>query len=134
MPMYNKPLTKGIIARLNAVTAVTDLVSARIYTFVPQQQTFPYIKVSMDAEPFADKTESDSQHNVRVQAWSRKATAEEALDLKEAIFNALDRQEANITLDSGTLVRLQYDGTSDIFVEGDGKTTQVVIEFKAVID
>lgn len=127
------PLIKGVVARLKAVSDVTDIVSTRIYTRVPQKATYPYINIRINSEPFAAKDFSDMRHRVTVQAFSRKKTFVEALQVRAAVQDALDRQEANVTVALHSLVLLQHDGTADVFLEDDGKTWQSVIEFDAVV-
>ena len=125
---------KGVITRLLAVSGVTSLVSTRIYNDVPQQATFPYILAEISSEPFSANDFSDMQHRIRVHTFTRVPSQDKALQIRSAIFSALDRQEANITLDTGNLVMIHYAGISDVFKEPDGKTWHAVIEFLARVN
>lgn len=124
---------KGVIAALKATGAVTAIVGQRIYTDVPQGATFPYLLVSVQSEPFAANDFSGQTHTVRLQSFSREAGAQQALAIRKAALDALDRQEASITLDEGTLVKCEYSGLSDSFIEDDGKTWQAVGELEVIV-
>ena len=127
------PVIKGVIAALKAAGAVVALVVDRVYSDVPQGATFPYIQVSIQSEPFAANDFSGQQHTVQIQTFSRKASKAEALQVRAAALNALDRNEAAISLDSGTLVKCEYSGVSDAFIEDDGKTWQAVGELEVIV-
>lgn len=124
---------KGVIAALNAAGAVTALVQQRIYSDVPQNESFPYIVVSITSEPFAANDFSGQTHTLRIQTFSRFHSVSEALLVRAAALNALDRQEQAITLDSGTLVKSEYSGFSDAFKEDDGRTWQSIGEVEIVV-
>jgi hypothetical protein len=127
-------ILSAVVARLKAVSAVTNLVDQRIYSRVPQKTAFPYIQVAITSEPFAANDFSDMAHTVRLQCFGRDGTVVETINVRSAVFDALDRQEANMTLSSGNLVLFQYSGVSAQFVEDDGKTTQAAIEFTAIVN
>ncbi|MBZ9674551.1 DUF3168 domain-containing protein [Mesorhizobium sp. ES1-1] len=127
------PVIKGIIAALKASAPVTTLVGQRIYSDVPQGAAFPYLVVSIQSEPFAANDFSGQSHTVRLQAHSRKASASEVLLIRAASLTALDRQENAIALDTGTLVKCEYSGLSDAFIEDDGKTWQSVGELDVIV-
>ena len=127
------PIIKGVIAALKASGPVTALVGDRIYSDVPQGATFPYILIGVGSEPFAANDFSGQSHTVRLQTFSRKASKAEALQVRAAALNALDRNEDAIVLDSGTLVKCEYSGFSDVFPEDDGKTWQAVGELEVIV-
>ena len=124
---------KAAIVTLKADSGVTALVGAAVFTEAPQAQTFPYIVVSIQSEPFAANDFSGQSHQLRIQAFSRKAGVKEALEVRAAALNALDRHEENIVLDVSTLVKCEYSGLSDAFIEDDGKTWQAVGELEVIV-
>lgn len=124
---------KGVITTLKATAPVTSIVSQRIYTDVPQGAAFPYLVVSIQSEPFAANDFSGQTHTLRLQSFSRQAGAQQALAIRKAAIEALDRKETAITLDEGTLVKCEYSGLSDSFIEDDGKTWQAVGELEVVV-
>ena len=72
-------------------------------------------------------------HIVTVKAFSRYAGVKEALEIRSAISDALDRQESNVTVTGSKVVRLQKSGLNTVFKEPDGKTYQSVIQFNVVV-
>lgn len=124
---------KAVIATLKATSSVTAIVGQRIYTDVPQAATFPYLVVSVQSQPFAASDFSGQSHTLRVQSFSRQADIEEALSIRKAALDALDRQESSIALASGTLVKCEYSGFSDAFIEDDGKTWQGIGELEMIV-
>lgn len=129
-----RAVIKGVIARLKAVTAVTDIVGQRIYTEVPQTTSFPYIRVGITSEPFAASDFSDMQHTLRIQCFSKTDDVSECLLTRTEVYNVLDRQEGNITLDAGNLVKCEFSGLADAFLENDGMIWQGVIEFDLIVN
>ena len=124
---------KGVIARLKAVTAVTDIVGTRIYTSAPQKATFPYVSIRMSSESYSTKSNSGMQHEITIQGFSRKQSLKEALQIKEAIYDALNRQESNITVVGNNLVLFQAEGVNETLREPDGVTWQSVIQFNSIV-
>ena len=127
------PVIKAVIAALKAASTVSVLVGSRVYSDVPQGGAFPYVKVSVQSEPFAASDFSGQSHTVRLQAFSREASIEECLAIRAAGLNALDRHEDALSLDAGSLVKCEYSGFSDAFIEDDGKTWQSICEFNVVV-
>jgi hypothetical protein len=124
---------QGIITRLKAYAGLTALVSTRIYSIVPQQTAFPYVVVSMRSNPFDTKDVTGLNTIIRVQGFSRQMSYDEALNIRNQVMVALERQEANITISGFTLVKLDKGALCDIITEDDGITRQSIIEFDALI-
>ena len=126
---------KGIIARLRGFAALTSLVpSAKIVSSVSQQTAFPYVLVEFEATPWMQHDDSNLQHKVTIHAFSNKTSPFDAMAIIAEVYNALDRQEANISVDSGDVVLCIYDGLRTTFKEPDGNIWHGVIEFKLLID
>lgn len=131
-----KPLMKAIIAKLAANTAIMAYVGsapARIYANVPQNTTFPYIRVSITSAPFDSKSTTGMDHSITVQAFSRKSSDEEAAAIRSAAYTLLHRGESGLTLDNGTVFNINYDGVGFVEQEPDGKTWQALAQFRAVV-
>lgn len=122
MGFNQKAVVKGVVARLKAVAAVTALVGQRIYTNVPINPTFPYLIVSISSESNDHKGATRQIHAIDIQSYSRDSSLEETLSIHEALFDALSRQEANITLDEGTVTMCMYDRTIGGIKDVDGVT------------
>ncbi len=130
-----KPLLKSIIAKIAATTSIMGYIGspARVYANVPQNTTFPYIRVGISSAPFDSKDTTGMEHTVTVQCFSRKSTDEEAAALCAAVYALLHRNESAFSLDAGTLFHLHYDGIGFIDQEPDGKTWQATASFRAVV-
>ena len=124
---------KAVIVTLKANPTLAAIVGDRIYTDVPQKTDFPYVVVSVQSEPFAACDFSGQSHDLRVQAFSRQAGIAECLNIRKAALDALDRKETDISLSSGTLVKCEYSGLSDAFIEDDGKTWQSLGELEVIV-
>lgn len=121
----------GVVTRLKAFTPLTAIVP-RIFSAIPQKTAFPNVEVNIMSQPFAANDFSGQQHTVRVQAHSQSGSKAEALNIRQQVMAALDRQEASLTIAGTTLVKCEYAGFSDCFIEDDGKTWQSVIEFQLI--
>lgn len=128
------PLIAAVITKLKATSAVTAFVGQRIYTSVPQPTTFPYIVISVSSAPFDTSDTMGMQHLVRVQGFSRVSSPAEALGIRAAVINTLERiSAANLPVTGYTLAYFDKGNLSDIITEDDGITTQSIVEFNAVI-
>ena len=125
---------KGIIARLKAFTNLTNIVSTRIFTNVPQQSTHPHVVIEFTSTDWSQQDDANLQHRITVHSYSRKSSTSEANQIAEEVYAALNRQENNITLDSGSVVLLQFTGVKTTFKEDDGTTWHSITEFNFIID
>lgn len=132
-----KPLMKAILAKLKTSTPIIAYVgsgaASRVYSNVPQNTAFPYIRVGITSQPYDTATTTGMEHTITVQCFSRDSTPEEAGAMRAAVYALLHRQESAFTLDSGTLFHLIYDGVGFVEQEPDGKTWQGLAQFRAVV-
>lgn len=129
---------KGVLARLGATAALTSITMKDtddngIYTDVPQDISAPYCVLEIAGQPWAQFDSSGMVHTLRLHGFSENKSPVEATQIKQACFDALDRQESNVSLDSGEVVLLRYSGLSDAFKEPDGITWHSIIEFELTI-
>ena len=130
---YNS-LMKSVIAELKATAALTAIVpAARIYSNTPQNATFPYAVVSIVSSPYDDKDSTGMEHEIQVQGFSRLATPEQAANIRAAVYDVLNRKESDLTLDSGTVRHIHYNGIGFVEREPDGVTWQSMIRFRCVV-
>ena len=126
---------KAIIGRLRGFAALTNIVpAAKIMSSIAQQTSFPYILVEFEGSPWMQDDDSNIQHKVTVHAFSDKNSPFVSMNAIKEVYNALDRQESNISVDSGIVVLCIYDGLRTTFKEPDGNIWHSVIEFKLLID
>ena len=126
---------KGIIARLRGYSALTSLVtSTKIVSSVLQQQTFPYVLVEVESRDWSQDDDANMQHTIRVHAFSDEISPATSMQIIQEVYNALNRQETNISVDSGSVVLCFFSGLKDTFKEPDGSIWHSVIEFTLIID
>ena len=133
MADFTRSCLSGIISRLLNYTDLTDIVNNRIYTNVPQQTSFPYCVIEIESTPLQTKDNSTDIQNLMVHGFSDKGSPNEALEIREKVFNALDRQENAITLSQGDLVYIETAQIKDIFKEPDGVIWHSLINFNILI-
>lgn len=125
------PLMKAIIAAMKNDSAVGAVVNDRVYSYVPQEEQFPYALVSISSEDNSTKTFNGMRHTIQINIYSRDTDMGDIATAKAACYDLFHRKEANFSLDSGTLSILQFDNVSDIF--RDGNTIEGVIRFTAIV-
>ncbi len=128
------PTLKGVIDKLEATAGVTNLVSTRIYTDVPEKPIYPFIIIRMESAPFAAKDFSDQDHTINVQAFSQLASPFECLSIRGAVMDALDREGDNITVTGKNVVKCNYSGVAFFDKEPDGITWQGLVSFVLTVN
>lgn len=126
------PLMKAIIAKLRADAPVGALIADRIFTEIPQKETFPYAYVQINSGDFSTKDFTGMEHSVEIKVFSQKSSPKECGQVRSAIYNALNRIEDTLTLDSGTVASVNFINAL-MLKEDDGVTWQGVLQFDIVI-
>lgn len=123
----SKEVHRSVRAALVGASAVTDVVSTRVYDSVPPEPTFPYLKISVD-----DVTEDDDGCGkawlvaVNVHVWSRAVGTIETKELNAAVRGALD----GVSSVTGFDVNFTQFGQARVLEENDGRTTHGVVTFE----
>lgn len=128
-------LQKGVRAALAADAGVSALVGTRIYDEPPQDVTFPYVRFN-DISPSAYDTDTTegAEVTLSLQAHSRSASGRvEAVQIAEAIKDALHRQEASVTVAGHDLLEVIYQ-TFSATRDADGRGYTAVIVFQATLE
>ena len=126
---------KGIVARLRGFSALTSLVtSTDIVSSVNQQTATPYVLIEIDSVPWVQDDGSHMTHTIRAHAFSNELSPVTSMQIGQELYNALDRQESNIVLDSGDVLLCIFSGTKATFKESGGNIWHTVIEFELTID
>lgn len=125
------PLLKRVIFILRNNSNVRSYIAQRTYTEVPQQEVFPYAVVSIDSSDWSAKDFSGQEHSLQVDIYSRASTPQEASAARNAIYNALNRQEDIFTLDSGRVISVNFT-SGVVFKEPDGVVWHAVVQFRVV--
>jgi hypothetical protein len=125
-------LLKAVQTLLKADEAMSALVEGRVYGAAPGNAIYPYVVVSCTSQPWQTQSFFGMRHLLRVQGFSQDGKPGVLLAIREATFNALNRND-ELSVDGFTLVDIQHDGIASCFPEGDGTTYQSVIEFSCYI-
>lgn len=128
-------LQKGIRAALVADAGVTALVSTRIYDEPPQDVVFPYMRFGdINPSAFDTDTTEGSLVTLSLEAHSRSASGRvEAVQMVEAVKEALHRQEASVTVAGHTLVELIFQ-TYSVTRDDEGRGYTAVIALQAMLE
>lgn len=131
---YGLALQKGLVAALRADAGVTALVSTRVYDDPPQDVTFPYVRIGdIQEQPYDTQTQTGAEPIVDIRVYSRpNAGKVEASRVSAAIYDALHRQEASVTVAGFTLIELRRDALSTRR-QSDGRTWESVSVFRALL-
>ena len=118
-------IQKNIIDKLLATVAITAKVSTRIYPNIPQNDTYPCVKVSVNQNPDFTFTDSDFAYKVRIQVFSRSQSNKEVIEINDLIFNTINRKEEAFT----GISYICQATLDELFLENDGITWQAVKEY-----
>lgn len=134
MAESSKILAHAIVTKLLANTTIMGLVVDRVYTKVPQNATFPYIEASVQGSlDYSGNTFTGQEHTISVNCYSRENSLDEAGDMKAAVYDVLNRAEDSITLSSGRLATINYNGVGYLGLDEDSVTWLGISQFRAVV-
>ena len=124
-------LQKGVRATLAANAELTAIVGQRIYDEPPQPVTYPYVRFNeIRPRAFDTDTTEGSEVDLSFDAYSRSVSGRvEAMQIAEAVKNALHRKETSITVTGFTLVEMIFENmaaTRDS--DGRGYTATVLLQ------
>ena len=135
-------LQEAIVARLGAVTAITDTLGVvpgayqthAIYTRVPQSinsednAPFPFVTVSIVApSAFDTKTDTGADVTIDVHVWSRGNTLAAPLAIADAIYDALHRHD--LTVSGANVVNCLFENGA-MMMDPDGVTVHLIRSFR----
>ena len=126
---------KGVRAALVANAGVTDLVAQRVYDEPPQDVAFPYLRFG-DISPnaFDTDTTEGAEVTISLEAHSRSASGRvEAVQVVEAVKEALHRQEAAVTVAGHNLVEMIFQ-TFSVTRDDEGRGYTAVIVLQAMLE
>lgn len=125
-------LQQAVFAALSANDEVADAFGARIFDRPPRGAAFPYCVIGDDAQSdWSTATEKGSEHALQVHVWSRADGHKEAKLAAQAVQDALDGAELDVT--GQALIAIRHLAT-DFTRETDGETTRAVLRFRAVME
>ena len=126
---------KGVRSALVADTAITSIVSQRVYDEPPQDAVFPYLRfVEIQPSAFDTDTTEGAEVSISLEAHSRSASGRvEAVRIVEAVKDALHRQEASLTLSQHNLVEMIFQ-TYSVTRDDEGRGYTAVIALQAMLE
>lgn len=139
MASPDNALQAGIYTRLTGFAALTALVSTRVYDFVPEDAAAPYVVIGEDTFTEADtKSTNRWEATITIHVWDfEKAGRKSVKSILSAIFDALHRQESNISVNGFTLVEIHRENQltfQEDAVEGQGdRFYHGVARYRAII-
>lgn len=122
-------LQKAIYTTLNAVSEITDKVSA-VCDHVNQNTEFPYIEIGEStSQPWDTQTSYGTEHDFTVDIWSRSKGSSETKELCQLVYSALHHKD--LAVENNQLVSL-LNTLTDVDIDPDGLTYHGVMKFKAL--
>ena len=122
---------KGIIDNLKASVGLSALVGTRIYDYVPQKPTFPFINIGEDSlTEFDTTTEYGARIAATIHTWSNNRGRKECKDIQAEIRNSL--HEATLTFPAFTIDICRWE-SSQSFIDADGTTRHGVCIYNLYI-
>ncbi len=104
-------LQAAIYTRLTGYAPLTALVSTRVYDFVPASAQPPYVVIGDDTvSDWSDKATNGWEVTMTLHCWDyEKAGRKSVKAILSAIYDALHRQESNVTVTGFTLIEIRFD-------------------------
>lgn len=122
---------RGIIDNLKASAGLSALVGTRIYDFVPQKPTFPFVNIGEDALTEFDTSSHDgAMVEATIHTWSNAKGKRETKEIQGAIRNSLHK--ATLTFSGFTIVFCHW-LNSQSFLDADGTTRHGVCIYNLYI-
>lgn len=125
-------LQQAIYSALTGASAVTALVSTRIYDHIPQDSVLPYLVIG-DATtlPADTKTTDGAEHTVTIHAWDDVHRGSKTIkQIMDAVVGALDHVTLTVTGFTFVQSNLEFSNT---FTDADGLTRHGVQRFRVLL-
>ena len=123
----SNPLQAAIYTRLTGYAPLTALIGPnQVFDFVPEDIEPPYVLIGDDTViDWSTKTNNGWDTTLNIHCWDfEKAGKKSVKGIMSVIYDALQRQEASITVSGFTLVEFRWDGfehtMQDPSVQGQG--------------
>lgn len=93
---------KGLYDSIGAISGL----GASVYDFVPQNASYPYIRIGLDsAIEYDTKPTTGNEVDATIHVWARAAGAKSIKTIMDKIYQRLHRLEANLTATGFTVVQ-----------------------------
>ncbi len=130
------PVQQAVYDAILADATIRTLVSNPVRAFsiqAPQGTDYPYITIGDgDGASFDTKSTDGMELVFRVHTWSRYRGAKQALEIMDAINDAIDEQSLTIT--GHSLVVLRFENSVGPLLDPDGFTLHGIQRFRAITE
>lgn len=124
-------LQKTIFNTINNDSIITSTLGADVYDFVPDNSSFPYIKIGEETSvDNGTKTLQGSEHTLVIHIFSQYRGSKEVKNIMARIYALL--HESNLSVSGASLVNLRFE-FSDVIKENDGLTMHGLQRYRAII-
>jgi len=124
-------LQKAVFAALDGDGTLSALITG-VYSHVPQDTAFPYIKFGdIAARNWSTNTSSGDEIKFNVEIFGRSRGAKEILEILKEVRRILD--DASLAMTGCTMVSMKYN-SADITQMPDGLTWHGIVSFDALIE
>ena len=131
MSDHSLELQKTIFDTLSGDSTLTSTYGANVYDYVPDNSSFPYIKVGEETSvDNGTKTLQGNEHTLVIHTFSQYRGSKEVKNIMSRIYALL--HESSLSVSGASLVNLRFE-FSDVIKENDGLTTHGLQRFKAVV-
>ncbi len=131
--MSNDPANEmqtAIYTALQAETALTSLVSTRIYDNVPQETVYPYVELGEATyQDMGSQTFLGMDGTLTIHSWSQYAGRKQVMQIMEAIYDRLHQGSLTMTGHSLVICRFEF---AEIVKDPDGITHHGVQRFRVI--
>lgn len=127
--MADKTLSifQDILNLLKADSVVSALCADRVYTDIPSNEVFPYIRVEMNDRENSTKSKTGLEHDVQISVFSREDTPEGVASIKAAVYDILNRQENAFSNSNINYINYVF---GDLNKNEDGETWTAILQFE----
>lgn len=131
MSDHSIELQKTIFDTLSGDSTITSTYGANVYDYVPDNSSFPYIKVGEETSvDNGTKTLQGNEHTLVIHTFSQYRGSKEVKNIMSRIYALL--HESSLSVSGASLVNLRFE-FSDVIKENDGLTTHGLQRFRAVV-
>ena len=118
-------------ALINNNPLTTKLGGNKIYDFVPENTSFPYVKIGTGTGiDNGTKSEKGTDYTLVIDAFSRYRGSKETKEIMSLIYDVL--HESSLTVSGASFLNLRFE-FSDIIKENDGLTTHGYQRYSAIV-
>jgi hypothetical protein len=129
MGLPNNALQVALFALLSADGDLTSLGVTGIFDRVPQEQTFPYVRIGKASfDENGTKTDDGWQVDFEVHALSREPGFKQAQAIQNAVYDALHKNDT-FAVDGFQVIDIQH-AFSDCDTEPDGVTQHGISKYR----